>query len=155
MEMSAYVCVCVCVLCICSVQFSHSIVSDSLQPHESKHARPSCPSPIPRVHSNLCPSSQWCHPAISSSVIPSLLPALNPFQHQGLFQWVNSSHEVAKHWSFSFNISPSNEHPGLISFRMDWFPICRGVKQELLMRELDDFPFESERRNGYGWIDLA
>ena len=66
------------------------------------------------------PSSQWCHPAISSSVIPfSLGP--NPSQHQSLFQWVNSSHEVAKvkYWSFSFSIIPSKEIPG-ISFRMDW-----------------------------------
>ena len=54
----------------CSVQFSHSIVSDSLWPHESQHARPSCPSPTPRFHSNSCPSSRWCHPAISSSVVP-------------------------------------------------------------------------------------
>jgi len=53
-----------------SVQFSHSVVSDSLRPHESQHARPPCPSPTPRVHSNPCPSSQWCHPAISSSVVP-------------------------------------------------------------------------------------
>ena len=53
-----------------SVQFSRSIVSDSLQPHESQHARPSCPSPPPGVHSDLRPSSQSCHPAISSSVIP-------------------------------------------------------------------------------------
>ena len=53
-----------------SVQFSHSVVSDSLRPHESQHARPACPSPTLRVHPNPCPSSQWCHPAISSSVIP-------------------------------------------------------------------------------------
>ena len=53
-----------------SVQFSHSVVSESLLPHESKHARPPCPSPTPRVHSDTCPSSQWCHPAISSSVVP-------------------------------------------------------------------------------------
>ena len=53
-----------------SVQFSHSVVSNSLWPHESQHARPPCPSPTPRVHSNSCPSSRWCHPAISSSVIP-------------------------------------------------------------------------------------
>ena len=52
------------------VQFSHSVMSNSLQPHESQHARPPCPSPIPRVHSDSCPSSWWCHPAISSSVIP-------------------------------------------------------------------------------------
>ena len=53
-----------------SVQFSHSVLSDSLRPHESQHARPPCPSPTPGVHSNSCPSSQWCHPAISSSVVP-------------------------------------------------------------------------------------
>ena len=78
-----------------SVQFSHSVMSNSLQPHESQHARPPCPSPTPRVHPNSCPSSRWCHPAISSSVIHfSSCP--NPSQHQGLFQWVNSSHEVAR-----------------------------------------------------------
>ena len=53
-----------------SVQFSHSVVSDSLWPHESQHTRPPCPSPTPAVYSNSCPSSRWCHPAISSSVIP-------------------------------------------------------------------------------------
>ena len=53
-----------------SVQFSHSVMSDSLGPHEPQHARPPCPSPTPRVHPNSCPSSQWCHPTISSSVIP-------------------------------------------------------------------------------------
>ena len=78
-----------------SVQFSHSVVSDSLQPHELQHARPPCPSPTPGVHSNSCPSSRWCYPAISSSVIPSP-PAPNPSQHQGLLQWVKSSHKVAK-----------------------------------------------------------
>ena len=55
---------------ISSVQFSCSVVSDSLQPHESQHARPPCPSPTPRVHSNSCPLSRWCHPTISSSVVP-------------------------------------------------------------------------------------
>ena len=53
-----------------SVQFSCSVVSDSLRPHELQHARPPCPSPTPGVHSNSCPSSRWCHPAISSSVVP-------------------------------------------------------------------------------------
>ena len=76
-------------------QFSRSAVSDSLRPHESQHARPPCPSTTPGVHLDSCPSSQWCHPAISSSVVPSP-PALNPSQHHSLFQWVNSSHEVAK-----------------------------------------------------------
>ena len=78
-----------------SDQISPSVVSDSLRPHESQHPRPPCPSPTPRVHSDSGPSSQWCHPAISSSVVPSPL-APNPSQHQSLFQWVNSSHEVAK-----------------------------------------------------------
>ena len=78
-----------------SVQFSRSVMSKSLQPHESQHARPPCPSPTPRVHSNSYPLSRWCHPAISSSVIPfSSCPQSS--QHQGLFQWVNSSYEVAK-----------------------------------------------------------
>jgi len=83
------------VWCVLSVQFSRSVVSDSLQPHESQHARPPCPSPIPGVHPNPCPSSRWCHPTISSSVIPSP-PALSLSQHQGLFKWVSSSHQVAK-----------------------------------------------------------
>ena len=101
-----------------SVQFSRSVVSDSLRPHESQHARPPYLSPTPGVHPNWRPSSQWRHPAILSSVVPSR-PVPNPSQHQNLFQWVNSLHEVAKVLSFNFNISPSNEYSGLISFRMD------------------------------------
>ena len=73
-----------------SVQFSRSVVSDSLQPHESLHARPPCPSPTPRVHSNSCPSSRWCHPAISSSIVPfsshlQSFPASGSFQMSQLF----------------------------------------------------------------------
>ena len=76
-------------------QISRSVMSDSLWPHESQHDRPPCPSPTSGVHSDSRPSSQWCHPAISSSVVPfSSCP--NPSQHQSLFQWVNSSCEVAK-----------------------------------------------------------
>ena len=68
-----------------SAQFSHSVVSDSLRPHEPQHARPPCPSPIPGVHPNQRPSSQWCHPTISSSVIPfSSCP--QSFPASGLFQ---------------------------------------------------------------------
>ena len=68
-----------------TVQFSHSVVSHSLRPHESQDARPPCPSPIPGVYSNSCPSSQWCHPTISSSVVPfsscpQSLPASGSFQ---------------------------------------------------------------------------
>ena len=80
-----------------SIQFSGSVMSESLRPHESQHARPPCPLPT----SESRPSSQWCHPAISSSVVPfSFCP--NPSQHQSLFQWVNSSHEVAKVLEFQF-----------------------------------------------------
>ena len=78
-----------------SVQFSRSVVSDSLWPHESQHTRPRCPSPTPGIYSNPCPSSQWCHRTISSSVIPfSSCP--QPLPASGLVQWVNSLHEAAK-----------------------------------------------------------
>ena len=106
-----------------SVQFSCSVMSNSLWPHELQHARPPCLSPTPGVHPNSCPLSQWCHPTISSCVVPSP-PALNLSQHQDLFKRVSSSHQVAKDWSF--NISPSNEHPGLLSFSMDWWDRLAG-----------------------------
>ena len=70
---------------ISSVQFSCSVMSDSLRPHELQHARPPCSSPTPGIHSNSCPSSWCCHPVISSSIVPSP-PAPNPSQHQSLFQ---------------------------------------------------------------------
>ena len=106
-----------------SVQFSRSVMSDSLWPHESQHTRPPCPSPTPEVYSNSCPSSRWCHPAISSSVVPfsscpQSLPVSGSFPMSQLFTWGGQSIE-----SFSFSISPSNEHPGLISFRMDWLDL--------------------------------
>ena len=83
-------------LWIQSVQFSHLVMSDSLWLHELQHARPPCLSATPRVHPNSCPLSRWCHPAISSSVVPFSFCPRNPSQHQSLFQWVNSSHELAK-----------------------------------------------------------
>ena len=117
-----------------SVQFSSSVVSDSLWPRESQHARPPCPSPMPGVFSNSCPSSQWCHPAISSSVVPfsscpQSLPASGSFPVSQLFAW--GGH---KYWSFSFSICPSNEHPGLICFRMDWLDLLsvQGTLKSLL-----------------------
>ena len=104
-------------------QFSRSVVSDSLWPHESQHARPPCPSPSPRVHSDSHPSSPWCHPAISSWVVPLLLlppipPSIRVFSNESTLhiRW-------RKYWSFSFSIIPSKEHPGLISFRMDWLDL--------------------------------
>ena len=98
------------------VQFSRSVMSNSLWHHEPQHTRPPCPSPTPEVHSNSCPLSQWCHPAISSSVVPfssclQSLPASESFPMNQLFAW-------SKYWSFSFSIIPSKEHPGLIS--LEW-----------------------------------
>ena len=88
-----------------SVQFSCSVVSDSLWSHESQHARPPCPSPTPRVHWNSHPSSQWCHPAISSSVVPfsfcpQSLPASESFQMSQLFTWGSQSTGVSASASF-------------------------------------------------------
>ena len=106
---------------ISSVQFSCSVMSNNLQSHESQHARPPCPSPTPRVHPNSRPLSQWCHPAISSSVLPF------SSRLQSLPAWVFSNESTLrmrwpKYWSFSFSISPSKEIPGLI-FRMDWLDL--------------------------------
>ena len=90
-------------------------------PREAQHARPPCPSPTPVVYPNSCSLSRWCHPTTSPFVLP---PSIFPSIRVGSF-----SNESAlrirwpKYWSFSFNISPSNEHPGLISFRMDWLDL--------------------------------
>ena len=83
-----------------SVQFSHSVMSDSLRPRESQHARPPCPSPTPGVHSNSRPLSRWCHPAISSSVVsffscPQSLPASESFPMSQLFIWGGQSTGVS------------------------------------------------------------
>ena len=88
-----------------SVQISRSVVSNSLQPHELQHARPPCPSPTPGVHSDSHPSSQWCHPAISSSVIPfcscpQFLPASESFPMSQLFAWGGQSTGVSALASF-------------------------------------------------------
>ena len=99
-----------------SVQFSRSVVSDSLWPHESQDARPPCPSPTPGVHPNSCPSSWWCHPAISSSVVPfsfypQSLPASGSFPMSQLFAWGGQSIGV----SASASVFPMNTQ--------DWFPL--------------------------------
>ena len=95
-------------------------MSDSLWPHELQHARPPCPSPTTGVYSNSCPLSWWCHPTISFSVIT--------FSHFQSFPASRSNESVLcirwpKDWSFSFNMSPSKEYSGLISFRMDWLDL--------------------------------
>ena len=103
-------------LVICSVQFSRSVVSDSLRPHELQHARPPCPSPTPRVYSNSFPLSRWCHPAISSSVTPfsycpQSLPASGSFQMSQPFSWGAQSIGV----SASASVLPMNTQ--------DWSPL--------------------------------
>ena len=109
-------------------------MSDSLKPYEPQHASPPCPSPTPRIHPNPCQSSQWCHPAISSSVIPfsscpRSFPASGSFQLSQLFASGGQSIGVS-----ASNISPSNKHPGLISFRMDWLDLLavQGTLKSLL-----------------------
>ena len=109
---------------ITSVQFSHSVVSNPLRLHELQHARPPCPSPTPGAYS--CPSSQWCHPTISSSVMlfsscRQSFPASGSFQMSQLF-------------ASGFSISPSNEYSGLISFRTDWLNLLavQGTLKSLL-----------------------
>ena len=92
-----------------SVQFSHSVMSDSLWPHELQHTRPPCPSPTPGVYSNSCPSSRWCHLAISSSFVPfpscpQSLPASGSFPMSQLFTWGGQSTEV----SASASVLPMN-----------------------------------------------
>ena len=99
-------------------QFSCSVVSDSLQPHQLQHDRPPCPSPTPRVYQNSCPLSQWCHSTISSSVVPCS-SCLQSFTASVFFSKLVLPITWPKYWSFSFSISPFNEYSGLIIFRID------------------------------------
>ena len=114
-----------------SVQFSRSVMSDSLRPHESQHPRPPCPSPTPGVHPDSRPSSQWwhfilCHPLL---LLPPIPPSIRVFSNESTL-----SMRWPKYWSFSFSISPSKEIPGLISFRMDWLDLLavQGTLKSLL-----------------------
>ena len=104
------------IMLISSVQFSYSVVSDSLWPHELQHTRPPCPSPTPRVHPNPCPLSRWCHPAISSSVIhfsscPQSVPASGSFPRSQFFASGGQGIGV----SASASVLPMNIQ--------DWFPL--------------------------------
>ena len=114
--------------------FSHSVMSDSLWPHGLQYTRIPCPSPSPRACSNSCPLSWWCHPTISSFVVPfssclKSFPVSESFLMSQLFhiKWT-------EYWSFSFSISPSNGYSGLISFRIDWFDLLavQGTLKRLL-----------------------
>ena len=117
-----------------SVQFSRSVMSDSSQSHELHHARPPCPSPTPRAHSNSHPSKS----VMSSShlilsrpllLLPPIPPSIRVFSSESTLRM-----RWPKYWSFSFSISPSNEHSGLISFRMDWLDLLgvQGTLKSLL-----------------------
>ena len=121
-----------------SVQFSRSVTSSSLWPHELQHARPPCPSPTPGVHPNSCASSPWCHPAISSSVIPfsscpQSLPASVSFPVNQLFQWGGQSIGVS---ALASVLPMNNEHPGLVSFRLDWLDLLavQGTRKASILR---------------------
>ena len=104
-----------------SLQFSHSVVSDSLRPHGLPHDRLPCPSPTLGAYSNSCPLSRWCHPTISNKSVRIRWP---------------------KYWSFSFSSSPSNEHSGLISFRIDWLDLLavQGTLKSLLQHHSSKAP---------------
>ena len=124
---------------ISSIQFSRSVVSDSLRPHESQHTRPPCPSPSPGVHSDSRSSSQWCHPAISSwlLLLPPIPPSIRVFSDESSLRirW-------PKYWSFSFSIIPSKEIPRQISFRMDWLDLLavQGTLKSLLQHHSSKAP---------------
>ena len=115
-----------------SVQFSRSVVSDSLRPHESQHARPPCPSPAPGVMSTqthvyrVGDAIQPSHPLL---LPPSIFPSIRVFSNESVLhiRW-------PKYWSFSFSISPSNEYSGLTSFRIDWLDLLavQGTPKSLL-----------------------
>ena len=104
------------VICNSSVQFSHSVMSDTSWPQGPQHARPPCPSPTPGVHPNPCPSSRWCHPSNHLILCCPLLLLPSIFASIRVFSSESSLHiRWPMYWSFSFNISPSNEHSGLLS----------------------------------------
>ena len=102
--------------------YCYSVMSNSLWTHKLQHARLPCPFLSPRVCSNSCPLSRWCHPTISSFMTPfSSCPQC--FLTSGFFP-INQLFASGVGWSFIFSISPSNEYSGLISFRIDWFELC-------------------------------
>ena len=114
-----------------SVQFSRSVTSDSVQPHESQHARPPCPTPSPGVHANSLPSMPSSHLTLCRPLLllPTIPPSIKVFSNESALQM-----RWPKYWSFSFSIIPSKEHPRLISFRMDWMDLLavHGILKSLL-----------------------
>ena len=129
-------------LVVVSVQFSHSAVSDSLQPHELEQTRPPYPSPTPKVYSNssnqlVMPSNHLvlCHPHL---LPPSIFPRIRVFSNESVLRirW-------PKYWNFSFSINPSNEYSGLISFRIDWFDLLdiQGTLKSLSNTTIQKYQF--------------
>ena len=113
-----------------SVQFSCSVMFISLRPHGPQHPRPPCPSPTPGVYSDSCLLNRWCHATISFSIVP-FSSCLQSFPTPGSFQMSQFLISGGQsYWSASFNISPSSECSGLISFRIDWFDLL--AVQEIL-----------------------
>ena len=128
-----------------SVQFSHSVMSNSLLPHELQHAKLPCPSPTPRACSNSCSIESvmpfnhliLCRPLL---LLPSTFPSIRVFSSKSVLHimW-------PKYWSFSFSISPPNEYSGLISFRMDWLDLLavQGTLKSLLQHHSSKAQFFS------------
>ena len=115
-------------------QFSHSVMSDSLRPHELQHTMPTCPTPTPGAYPNSCPTELvmpsnhliLCRPLL---LLPSIFPSIRVFSNESAL-----CIRLSKYWSFSFNVCPSNEHSGLFSFRMDWLDLLavQGTLKSLL-----------------------
>ena len=120
-----------------SDQISRSVVSDSLRPCESQHARPPCPSPTPGAYSNSCPSRQWCYPTISSSVIPFSSP-LQSFSASGSFPLSRFFTSGGQSIGVSASACLSNEYSGLLSFRMEWLDLLavQGTLKSLLQHHI-------------------
>ena len=117
-----------------SIQFSHSVVSDFLQPHELQHARPPCPSPTPGVHSDstsieLVMPSSHLNLGRPLLLLPPIPPSIRVFSNESTLRM-----RWPKYWSFSFSIIPSEQIPGLIAFRMDWLDLLavQGTLKSLL-----------------------
>ena len=134
--------------CASSVQFSLSVVSNSLRPHESQHARPPCLSPTPAVHSDSSPSSQWCNLILCCPLLllPPIPPSIRVFSDESTLcmRW-------PKYWSFSFSIIPSKEIPGLICFRMDWLDLLavQGTLKSLLQHHSSKASILSSQSNSH------